>query len=196
MVDAVEDLIRTELGRLAAPVADRTPEWSDVRARVPHVGRVPITALRIALAVAVAVAVVVPAVAFSAGVRSFLGFESPRPRLRTGASDCRRSSARRPRRTSLGVALDHRRRLPTSSPSTRRDRHRIRVACSEEACVPVNRKRKLFNWSLSRGSGRTPTVLSGRIDPRLHAARVVLRWHGGFVTSPRRTATSSQPSPS
>ena len=151
MVDAVEDLIRTELGRLAAPVADRTPEWSDVRARVPHVGRVPITALRIALAVAVVVAVAVPAVAFSAGVRpSRLRLAATA--VRTGASDCRRSSARRARRASLGVALDHRRRLPL--------RH-LRPAGIDTASKSRRRRGRVFPRTASSGVQLEPVAWQG-----------------------------------
>jgi hypothetical protein len=181
MVDALEDLIRTELDRLANPVADRAPRWNDVRARVPRAGRLPVTALRIALAVAVAVAVVLPAVAFSSGVRSFLGFESPRPRYdqahltaaaplpdgriahlwvspSSNGGDC------------LFVTFDP----PRSTP------HPSRMFGGGGCSGGPQTHAPLFDWSLSRGIGRTPTVLSGRIDPRLHPTRVVLRWHGGL----------------
>jgi hypothetical protein len=180
MVDAVEDLIRGELGRLATPVADRTPDWNNVRACVPD-DRRPITALRIALAVAVAVAVVLPAVAFSSGVRSFLGIESPRPRFdqahlavaaplpdgrvahlwvspSSTGGDC------------LFVTFDPQRLTPRPS----------RMLGGGGCSLRPEPHAHVFDWSLSRGIGRTPTVLSGRIDPRLHPARVVLRWHGGF----------------
>jgi hypothetical protein len=181
MVDAVEDLIRTELGRLATPVADRTPKWNDVRARVPQAGRFPRAALRAALAVAVVVAVVLPAVAFSSGVRSLLGFGSPRPRYEqarlTAAAPLPDGRVAHlwvsPSTTGgecLFVTFDPRRSTP----------HPSRMFGGGGCSLRPQTHAPLFDWSLSRGIGRTPTVLSGRIDPRLHPARVVLRWHGGF----------------
>ena len=181
MVDVVEDLIRTELGRLAAPVADRMPEWNDVRARVPDAGRLPVTALRIALAVAVALAAAVPAVAFSAGVRAFLGIGSPHPRYEqahlTAAASLPDGRVAHlwvsPSNTGgecLFVTFDPQGSTP----------HPSRMFGGGQCSVGPRTHAPLFDWSLSRGIGRTPTVLSGRIDPRLHPTRVLLRWHGGF----------------
>ena len=195
MVDAVEDLIRTELGRLATPVADRKPEWNDVRARVPHAragcrSRPCVSRWRSLFVVAV----VVPAVAFSSGVRSFLGFESPRPQYEqahlTAAAPLPDGGVAHlwvsPSSTGgdcLFVTFDPQGSTP----------HPSRMfgggGCSREP------QTQLFNWSLSRGSGRTPTVLSGRIDPRLHPNRVILRWHGGFrdITSPDGYFIAAEP---
>ncbi len=180
MVDAVEDLIHTELARLATHVADRAPEWNDVRARVPHAGRPRVTALRASLAVAVAVAVVLPAVSFSSGVRSWLGFGSPRPRyeqahltvaapLADGRVAHLWASPSNTGGDCLFVTFDPQGSAP----------HPSRLFGGGACSVGPQARGHVFDWSLSRAIGRTPTALSGRIDPRLHPTRVVLRWHGG-----------------
>ena len=81
MID-VENVIRIELERLAPPDETPAPEWERVAAAAgaPAGARNP--ARRLALIAAAGVlAVAVPAVAFSADVRSFLGLGHPRPVL-------------------------------------------------------------------------------------------------------------------
>lgn len=177
MADAVEDLIRIELARLATPVADRTPAWNDVRARVSEASRL----RRTALLVAVAVAVVLPAVAFSSGLRSWLGFESPQPRYDQAhlAAAAPLPDGRvahlwvSPSSTGgdcLFVTFD-----PHGSPL-----HPSRTFGGGGCSVGPQAHAHVFDWSLALGVGRTPAALGGRIDPRLHSSRVVLRWHGGL----------------
>lgn len=81
MIDA-EPVIREELERLAPEAETELPDWGDVVRRAssrPRPQRP--RGRRPALIVAVALAVAAPALAFSSGVRSLLGFDRPEPVL-------------------------------------------------------------------------------------------------------------------
>lgn len=81
MID-VEPVIREELERLAPEAERELPDWDDVVRRASSRARPQRPrSHRSALIVAVALAVAVPALAFSSGVRSLLGFEWSEPVL-------------------------------------------------------------------------------------------------------------------
>ena len=196
MID-VEPLILEELEQLAP--ADEVPpgDWAGVMSRVarrrasaPGHNR-----LRVAVAVSIAVlAVAAPAIALSAGLRQFLGFERPTPvlkqaRLLLSAPAGNGFFAHEldsPSSTGGRCFFQTRDHDPTAL-------HPPRVsgagACSEHGSRPllqatphlplnvglsVTRRPKhgiAANW--------VPPTVDGAVLPSLHATRVVVSWRGG-----------------
>jgi hypothetical protein len=180
MADAVDTLIRTELARIAGAVEDRRPDWDALR---PHIRRgLPggrRRALRVGIAVAAAVAIAVPAVALSSGLRSLLGLR-PHPdyakaRL-VGAAPLPDGQVARLWASPSSTGGEC--RFVTDGQPGSRTRPTAMTGGGQCSVAPEKRHPSI-TWSFSSGPGATPSVLNGRVDPLLHPARVVLRWHGG-----------------
>jgi hypothetical protein len=167
----VETLIRDEL-ELLAPRGETVPDWHDVRRRSrPPRRRVAAVAVAAALVVAVVAA---PTFALSSGVRGFFGL-GHRPLLVRVVSvltvPAGEGYVARLWSSPLGacqfVTLTRRTlRLPRRAAICRASGNRLRLL-----------KRPVTYTLSPRRSGRQ--AVGGRVAPRLHAMRVVLRSSGG-----------------
>jgi hypothetical protein len=179
----VEPLIRQELRDLSPSEAGLAGDWEAIVVAAGITRRRP-PLLRGALALAVVLAVVVPAVAFSAGVRGLLGFQSPSPRFdeaRLVASD-RLPDGRVVRMWTSPSTQNGECWFVTygrAGSGARPDRATSGGQCS------VGAARLRFpglTYEFAVGRGNAPTVISGRFDPARHPARVTIRWRGGRRT--------------
>lgn len=194
MID-VENVIRIELERLAPPDETPAPEWERVAAAAgaPAGARNP--ARRLALVAAAGVlAVAVPAVAFSADVRSFLGLGHPRPVLARAilvvsapigngfyahlwhapSSTGGRCSFTTAGRGALPRRLLVRRGGGACTSRGTRDVDRADAADPFTLGMSIQRR-------LAKGNPRrwVPPVVSGNVYGGLHATRVRIEWRRG-----------------
>jgi hypothetical protein len=184
----VEPLILDELQRLSPLDKRESGDWEAILARATPDRHGRNAAIQIALAFAVIAAVAVPALAFSATVRSLVGLGQPAPRY--DRADLR-----------LKVALPqgYVARLWTA-PSTQGGRCMFVTYdasnapsrpkemtgggfCSRNGALTVP-KTPIF-WSVGTALGGSH-VLSGVAGPGLHVSQVTLRWHGGAQAIPTR----------
>jgi hypothetical protein len=182
----VEPMIQDELQQLS-PCEPVVRDWRDVLDRAGGSGsartaRSLLGRFQLVLvALLIAAAAIVPAVALSASVRSFLGFDR-------------------------GVQPDYRHaRMMVSTPLPGSRVARLWVAPSTDggqcqfvtyalsgskpratrmdgggSCtVGAHRLRGTLTWAFSSASKETPPVISGRASKVVHPAHVELRWHGG-----------------
>jgi hypothetical protein len=184
----VEPLILEELQRLSPLDKRDSGDWDAILARTTPDRRARKAAIHTALAFAVIAAVAIPALAFSATVRSLVGLGQNAPQYDLA-------------RLRLKVALPqgYVARLWTA-PSTRGG------ACmftTYDASNAPARPTKITGGGFCSRSGAraipgTPVywsvgtalggsyVLSGVASPALHVSRVTLRWHGGAQAIPTR----------
>jgi hypothetical protein len=187
-----DDLILSELEKLVVAVDPAVPNWRDVIARAGPTRRVLPRVLVLAL---VAALLIGPTLAFSAGVRNFLGLSSsPQPVLAKAV-------------------------LQVSAPAPHRQIVRLFVAPSDKggtceftdivpsgsalgavgggggtcagrgAHIHPSGSAAPLTWTMSMGHKPTgpalatwvPVVFSGWVNPRLQAARVELVWRRGHL---------------
>jgi hypothetical protein len=176
----VEPVIVEELRALSPLDLEQHGDWAAiVAAAAPARRRRRTMAIRVGLVLAAIIAVTLPTVAFSAGVRSLLGFNPPTPKFNEAHL-----------RTTAPLPGGRVARLWTA-PSTQGGEcwfvtyaragspvHPTRRTSGGWCTVGRARIRGPWTWSLSHGSS-IPSVLAGRVDPKFRATRVVLRWYGG-----------------
>ncbi len=201
MVDAGK-LILSELDRFAAAAEPPAPNWRDVVARAGSTrSRLP-RALVLTFAAAL---VIGPTLAFSAGVRQFLGLSTiPRPVL---AKAVLQVSASAPHGQVVRVFV-----APSDTGGTCEFTDIVPAGAAGRAvgggggaCAarrgPLHPKTSAapLTWSMSMGRKPTgprlatwvPAVFSGWVNPQLQAARVELVWRRGHLRLGSKTTTSS-----
>jgi hypothetical protein len=192
----VENEIRSELERLAPADERMADAWEEVLARSgPQ--RSPRRRVRLLVAVpALVLAVAAPTLALSAGVRSFLGMERPRPVVteaelvlsspvgnRFHAHLWHAPSTTGGRCSFLSV--DHRRtppRVPQANGGG---------ACTARGTAVVDRAVRAHPLTVGLSISRrlrsgdpakwVPPIVSGNVHPSLRAARVRVEWRGGSL---------------
>jgi hypothetical protein len=184
----VEPLILDELQRLSPLDKRESGDWEAILARATPDRRARTAAIHAALAFAVIAAVAIPALAFSATVRSLVGLGQPAPRY--NRADLR-----------LKVALPqgYVARLWTA-PSTQGGACMFTTYdasdapsrpkkitgggfCSRPGALAIP-NRRIF-WSVGTALGGS-FVLSGVAGPALRVSQMTLRWHGGAQAIPTR----------
>lgn len=177
----VEPLILDELQRLAPLDKRESGDWEAILTRAAPDRRARKTAIQIALAFAVIAAVVIPALAFSATVRSLVGLGQPAPnydqaRLRLEVALRQGYVARlwTAPSTHGGACMFT---TYDASPAPSRPKEITGGGfCSRSGArvipgIPVY-------WSVGTAPGGS-YVLDGVASPALHVSQVTLRWHGG-----------------
>jgi hypothetical protein len=182
-------VLLAELDRLAPADEVDEPNWADVVGRAEIRRRV----RALPLALVAVVAVTIPAVALSSGVRSLLGLTGPTPVLRSAvplvtgpigngwfAHLWRAPSATGG--TCLFSSYDHR---PTESgpPADWRGggectttKHQLWIP---RTSFPLVISLSIERRGLKKKKAWIPPVVSGIVDPSLHASRVAVTWRGG-----------------
>jgi hypothetical protein len=178
----VEPLILGELQRLS-PLDKREPgDWEAILTRVTPERRARKAAIQTALAFAVIAAVVIPALAFSATVRSLVGLGQPAPkydqaRLRLEVALPQGYVARLWTAPSTqGGACMFTTYDASDAPSRPKKITGGGGFCSRAGALAIPRRR--FYWSVGTALGGS-YVLSGVASPALHVSQMTLRWHGG-----------------
>lgn len=181
MVDT-DSVIRLELDRLAPAGEVAAADWDQVLRRAglrPSARR-----LRLVLAaVATAAVMIGPAVALSAGVRSFLGLQSePSPRYAQARLVV---SAPLPggRVARLWVAPSTQGgecEFVTYDPADSRRSKPLRMTGGGACTIGAHPlSTDTLTWTFSIASPTTPPLIEGRTHSGQQASRVELRWHGG-----------------
>ncbi|MEJ7569377.1 MAG: hypothetical protein WKF41_14060 [Gaiellaceae bacterium] len=194
-----EPIIRDELERLAPEAENATPDLADVRRRANLGGesRSRRTLRRVIVVAAVALALAAPTLAFSGSVRDLLGLERPKPVV---------EQAMLLLSAPVGNGFWAHGFTAPSSTGGRCDffvlNRSAQVAPASDpngamACSSVDPDRRLtrarpdyplnVGFSISRRlkggdpAKWVPPTVSGAVLPRLHVARVEVRWTGGSL---------------
>lgn len=184
----VEPLILHELQRLS-PLDERVSgDWETIVTRAAPDRRARKPAIQIALAFAVIAAVVIPALAFSATVRSLVGLGQPAPRydqarLRLKVALPQGYVARLWTAPSTQGGACMFTTYDASDAPSRPKKMTGGGFCNRTGALAIP-KRRIF-WSVGTALGGS-YVLSGVASPALHASHVTLRWHGGAQAIPTR----------
>jgi hypothetical protein len=175
----VEPLIRDELERLS-PLESVVRDWQAVAGerRRPRYPR------RVALAaVAAVVLAAIPAVAFSAGVRSLLGlgrYVTPDYRHARLMVSSPLPNGRVARLWTAPSTQGGECEFVTFAPASSKPKAtRLDGGGGGSCTVGAHRFLGKLAWGFSSASPATPPVISGRASRAVHPARVELRWHGG-----------------
>jgi hypothetical protein len=193
----VEPMILKGLQQLA-PAERVERDWADVRRRAerldvkrvrsrkrpPWNSRPARRSWRIALAAVAAVIVaIVPAVAFSASVRSFLGLDNvvePKYRLAQVMVSTPLPGGRIARLWLAPSTQGGQCEFVTYAAAGSKPKA-SRMDGGGECTIGAHRFLGTLSWSFSSTSRTTPPVITGRASPAVHPAQIELRWHGGSL---------------
>lgn len=184
----VEALILDELQRLSPLDKRESGDWEAILARATPDRRARKAAIHTALAFAVIAAVVIPALAFSATVRSLVGlghneprYDQARLRLKVALPQGYVARLWTAPSTQGGACMFT--TYDASDAPSRPTKITGGGFCSRTGARAIPKTR--VYWSVGTALGGS-YVLSGVASPALHVSHVTLRWHGGAQAIPTR----------